>query len=329
MVAISNSRIQQLLTSLKTKRIAVIGDVMIDHYVWGVVSRISPEAPVPVVEVENESVRLGGAANVAHNITSLGAHALLIGVVGDDANGAELRRILNSANTTSDGIILDPTRPTTKKTRVIAHNQHVVRIDSEVKKDIDQSVQKKIMTVLENNIHSIDGIIIEDYNKGVVVKELIHAIIDLTRRHNKIITIDPKFNNFFEYKHATVFKPNVKETEEALGRRLKTETDIVEAGKILLEKLSAQYVLLTRSEKGMSLFEQNGAVSHIPTHAREVADVSGAGDTVIATLTAMLASGANIYEAATLANIAGGIVVGEVGIVPIRPEQLQAAIEEQ
>lgn len=302
---------------------------MIDHYVWGVVSRISPEAPVPVVEVENESVRLGGAANVAHNITSLGAQALLIGVVGDDANGAELRRILNSANTTSDGIILDPTRPTTKKTRVIAHNQHVVRIDSEVKKDIDHSVQKKIMTVLENNIHSIDGIIIEDYNKGVVVKELIHAIIDLTRRHNKIITIDPKFNNFFEYKHATVFKPNVKETEEALGRKLKTETDVVEAGKILLEKLSAQYVLLTRSEKGMGLFEQNGTVSHIPTHAREVADVSGAGDTVIATLTAMLASGANIYEAATLANIAGGIVVGEVGIVPIRPEQLQAAIEEQ
>jgi len=302
---------------------------MIDHYVWGVVSRISPEAPVPVVEVENESVRLGGAANVAHNITSLGAQALLIGVVGDDANGAELRRILNSANTTSDGIILDPTRPTTKKTRVIAHNQHVVRIDSEVKRDIDESVQKKILTVLENNIHSIDGIIIEDYNKGVVVKELIHAIIDLTRRHNKIITIDPKFNNFFEYKHATVFKPNVKETEEALGRKLKTETDVVEAGKILLEKLSAQYVLLTRSEKGMSLFEQNGTVSHIPTHAREVADVSGAGDTVIATLTAMLASGANIYEAATLANIAGGIVVGEVGIVPIRPEQLRAAIEEQ
>lgn len=329
MVAISNSRIQQLLTSLKAKRIAVIGDVMIDHYVWGAVSRISPEAPVPVVEVESESVRLGGAANVAHNITSLGAQALLIGVVGDDANGAELIRILNSASTASDGIIVDPTRPTTKKTRVIAHNQHVVRIDSELKKDIDESVQKKILTVLENNIHSIDGMIIEDYNKGVVVKELIHAIIDLAQRHNKIITIDPKFNNFFEYKHATVFKPNVKETEEVLGKKLKTETDVIEAGKILLERLSAEYVLLTRSEKGMSLFEQNGTVSHIPTHAREVADVSGAGDTVIATLTAMLASGANIHEAATLANIAGGIVVGEVGIVPILPEQLLAAIEEQ
>jgi rfaE bifunctional protein kinase chain/domain len=320
------ARIASLLNGLKTKRIAVIGDVMLDRYVWGSVSRISPEAPVPVVEVESESTRLGGAANVALNITSIGAQALLVGVIGNDANGMELRSILESQHTSSDGIITDPSRPTTVKTRVIAHNQHVVRIDSEEKRDVDGGVQKKIMAVLEKNIESLDGIIIEDYNKGVVVKDLIHAIVGLALRHKKVVTIDPKFNNFFEYRNVTVFKPNKKETEEALGKKLTTEEDVLAAGTTLLERLHADNVLLTRSEKGMTLFEKNGTVTHIPTHARTVADVSGAGDTVIATLTAMLASGASVAEASMLANVAGGIVCGEAGIIPIDPEVLRTTI---
>lgn len=326
MTFISTDRLTQLLSAVKSKRIAVIGDVMIDRYIWGTVSRISPEAPVPVVEVESESTRLGGAANVALNIASLGAQALLIGVVGNDDSGNSLRAILESQHTPSDGIITDPSRPTTVKTRVIAHNQHVVRIDSEEKRDVDGAVQRKIMTVLRENIGSLDGIIIEDYNKGVVVKDLIHAIVDLAQRHKKVVTIDPKFNNFFEYRNVTVFKPNKKETEEALGKKLHTEEDVLAAGTALLERLQADNVLLTRSEKGMTLFEKDGKITHIPTHARTVADVSGAGDTVIATLTAMLASGASVAEASMLANVAGGIVCGEVGIIPIDPEVLRSTI---
>ncbi len=322
-------RIEELLDNIKNKRIAVVGDVMIDRYIWGNVHRISPEAPVPVVEVESESSRLGGAANVAHNITSLGAQALLIGVVGNDFSGKDFCTILEQERTSSDGIVVDPSRPTTVKTRVIAHQQHVVRIDSEEKKDVDASIQQKIMEVLEKNITSIDGIVIEDYNKGVVTKELILRIIPLANKHSKTITIDPKFNHFFEYRNVTVFKPNKKETEEALGAKLKTDDDVITAGKALLEKLNAENILLTRSEKGMSLFERNGKITHIPTHARNVADVSGAGDTVIATLTTILAAGGTIGEASVLANIAGGIVCGEVGIIPIDPKELKNAVLEQ
>lgn len=329
MVSITQQRIDELLSNVRTKRIAVIGDVMIDRYIWGNVNRISPEAPVPIVEVESESSRLGGAANVANNIVSLGASALLLGIVGDDFSGKEFRSILEEQNASSEGITTDPSRPTTVKTRVIAHHQHVVRIDREEKNDIGPEVQQKILSVLEKNIDSLDGIIIEDYNKGVVVKELIHAIIELANRKKKIITVDPKFNNFFEYKNVTVFKPNKKETEEVFGKKIKNQTDVLAAGKTLIEKLNADNVLLTRSEKGMSLFEKNGNVTHIPTNARNVADVSGAGDTVIATLTAMLSAGATISEAALLANYAGGIVCGEVGIITIDPAILRSTIFEQ
>jgi rfaE bifunctional protein kinase chain/domain len=328
MVSITQQRLDELLQNVKTKRIAVIGDVMVDRYIWGNVNRISPEAPVPIVEVESESSRLGGAANVANNIVSLGARAELIGIVGNDFSGKEFCSILEEQKATIQGIIIDPSRPTTVKTRVIAHHQHVVRIDSEEKRDIGQDIQQKIFSVLEKNIDSIDGIIIEDYNKGVVVKDLIHAIIELANQKRKIITIDPKLNNFFEYKNVTVFKPNKKETEEALGKKLRTDIDVIAAGKILIEKLHADNILLTRSEKGMSLFEKNGAVTHIPTNARKVADVSGAGDTVIATLTAMLSAGASISEAALLANYAGGIVCGEVGIITIDPAILRSTIFE-
>lgn len=328
MISLTQQRIDELLSKIKTQRIAVIGDVMIDRYVWGTVNRISPEAPVPVVEVESESSRLGGAANVATNIVSLGASAFLIGVVGDDISGKEFRTELQQQKTTSDGIVTDPARPTTVKTRVIAHNQHVVRIDSEEKKDVDFSIQQKLYAVIEKNIDTIDGIIIEDYNKGVIVTELIRRIIQLANKHNKIITIDPKFNNFFEYTNVTVFKPNKKETEEALGKKLSTDDDVTAAGRALLQRLSAENILLTRSEKGMSLFQKDGTITHIPTHARKVADVSGAGDTVIATLTAVLCAGGTIAESAMLSNVAGGIVCGEVGIIPIDPALLRSTMLE-
>ena len=290
---------------------------MLDRYFWGSVGRISPEAPVPVVEVESESTRLGGAANVANNIASLGGVPVMIGVIGNDAAGQTLKKLIEDSGFPSSGVVMDPSRLTTVKTRVIAHNQHVVRIDHEDKADIGDEVQQKLLTTLEYQLDSIDGIILEDYNKGVLVKSLITRIIEAAKIKRKIIAVDPKFNHFFDYHDVTVFKPNRKETEEALGTRLNNDSTIERAGKELLNRLNAENVLLTLGEKGMTLFQRDGAMTNVPTAARQVADVSGAGDTVISTLTISLASGADIRESATLANVAGGIVCGEVGIVPI------------
>ncbi len=311
---------------MKGQRIAVIGDLMLDRYIWGRVSRISPEAPVPVVELEQEQDRLGGAANVAKNIKSLGGEPILVGVIGADNSGKRLHEIIRESSFSTDGVVVDGTRPTTVKTRVIAHNQHVVRIDREMKNDISFIIQNKILNVLRSEVSSLDGIIIEDYNKGVLVKGLIKQIIELARDANKPVTIDPKFNNFFEYKQATVFKPNRKEVEEVLGSHLTDQEQIHNAGKLLLEKLHAENILLTLGENGMVLFEADGSITALPTMARTVADVSGAGDTVISTLTLALAGGAAIREAATLANFAGGIVCGYVGIVPIDRQELKTTI---
>jgi rfaE bifunctional protein kinase chain/domain len=325
-VEFSESRLKTLFDQFHGKRIGVIGDLMLDRYYWGSISRISPEAPVPVVEVESKSIRLGGAANVANNIASLGGIPLMIGVIGDDNGGKRLRALVNEAGFPSSGLVVDTSRPTTTKTRVIAHNQHVVRIDQEVKEDVGKEVQGRILETLRGELSGLDAVILEDYNKGVIVKNLIHEISDLVRKAGKIVTVDPKFNNFFEYKHVTVFKPNRKETEEALGRRLMDLRSIEQAGWDLMKRLETDNVLLTLGERGMSLFEKNGDVTHVSTRAKNVADVSGAGDTVISTLTMALVAGATVREASALANHAGGVVCGEVGIVPIQPPALLNAV---
>ena len=328
MVTFTHSRLQDLFENLAGRRVAVVGDLMLDRYFWGSVTRISPEAPVPVVEVESESTRLGGAANVANNIASLGGTPFLVGVVGQDDSGRALMSIVAENGFPGEGILVDASRPTTVKTRVIAHHQHVVRVDREAKQEIQQAMQARIIDVLRRSASSLDAIIIEDYNKGVVTKDLIHELIEFSRRNKIIITADPKFNNFFEYKHVTVFKPNRKETEEALGVRLDDQSNIDRAGRVLVERLEADNVLLTLGERGMTLFESRGGTTYVPTAARKVADVSGAGDTVISTLTMALTAGATIQEAATLANVAGGVVCGEVGIVPISADALRAAAME-
>lgn len=321
----TRQQLEGILDRFPGKRIAVIGDLMLDRYYWGAVRRVSPEAPVPVVEVESESVRLGGAANVANNIRSLGGMPVVIGIVGDDYIGTVLRDLVQEAGFDGSGLVVDASRPTTVKTRVIAQGQHVVRIDNESKAACSAQLREQLIAVVRKEIPGLDGIIIEDYNKGVVSKEIIDDVTALARIHNTIITVDPKFDNFLQYRHVTVFKPNRREAEEVLGGRLRSEEEIEGAGKKLLELLGAKNILLTRGEDGMSLFESNGGILHLPTVAPNVQDVSGAGDTVISTLTMALASGAPIREACILANCASGVVVGEIGIVPIRPEDLRAA----
>jgi rfaE bifunctional protein kinase chain/domain len=322
----TEKRLRELLGNFSGKRVAVVGDLMLDRYYWGSVHRVSPEAPVPVVEVDTESVRFGGAANVANNIQALGGRAFLIGLVGDDHPGVMFRKMLTDQGLETGGIVIDPARPTTIKTRVIAAGQHVVRIDNESKQDCPELLRAKLIDAVRSSIRSLDGVIIEDYNKGVVTRDVIHAFIAAAQEHGKPVAVDPKFNNFFEYKNVTVFKPNRREVEEAVGGKLKTVADVERAGKSLLESLNAQNVLLTRGEEGMSLFQSGGSVTHFPTTAGAVQDVSGAGDTVISTLTMALVAGGGITESCILANCAGGVVVGAVGIVPILPEQLLGAV---
>ncbi len=327
MDAISSKRVAELLDSMRNRKIAVLGDLMLDRYLWGSVVRISPEAPVPIVEVETESECLGGAANVANNIHSLGATALPIGIIGKDNSGLRLIELARSSGFPTDGIFFDETRPTTVKTRVIAHNQHVVRVDRESKAEISPEITRSIVKFLDQVFPELDAIVLQDYNKGLLTRTLIHETIRLAQKHNITITVDPKFNHFFEYRNVTVFKPNRKETEQALGTRLAELGSLKEAAVHLKERLQCRNLLITLGEKGMLLLAEHGEQVTIPTRAKKVHDVSGAGDTVIGTLTAALSARANILEAATLANFAAGVVVGEVGAVPITRQKLMEAIQ--
>ncbi|MCL5030981.1 MAG: D-glycero-beta-D-manno-heptose-7-phosphate kinase [Bacteroidetes bacterium] len=322
MITLSVKRLNTLKAGFKNLKIAVVGDMMLDCYFWGDVKRISPEAPVPIVEVENEFYRFGGAANVALNILRLGGIPLPIGVIGNDNYGSIFSSLITESGITDEGIITDESRPTTAKTRVIADHQHVVRIDKESKQYLNKEIQAKVFNYLEAHIKDFDGIILQDYNKGVLTPWLIEKVIALANKSKVLITVDPKFNNFFLYKNVTVFKPNRKEAEDVLGLKIKNDEDITEVGQKLLEKLNAKNVLLTLGESGIAVFEKGKEEKRMPTKARKVADVSGAGDTVISTLTMAIASGANIYEASYLANYAGGLVCEEVGIVPIELEKL-------
>lgn len=322
MITMKLKRLQELKKKFAGQKIAVVGDVMVDCYYWGAVKRISPEAPVPVVEVDNEFFRFGGAANVAYNLVKLGAYPVPFGVTGDDSFRDVFHTLLADAKITADALIVDPGRPTTAKTRIIAHNQHVLRIDKESTASISKEIQTKLLKRFEEILPELDGVILQDYNKGVLTPTVIQSVIKLARKKNILITVDPKFNNFFSYKNVTVFKPNRKEAEDVLGMKIKTSADISEAGKQLLKKLNATYILLTLGEGGIAVFEKGKPEKRMPTLARKVSDVSGAGDTVISTLTVALTAGADIYEASYLANFAAGIVCEEPGIVPIELETL-------
>jgi rfaE bifunctional protein kinase chain/domain len=319
----SVTRLQAIFDRFRDKRILVLGDVMIDEYLRGNVARLSPEAPVPIVEIEDEERRLGGAANVALNVKTLGAEPLLLGVIGKDGMGSRFRELLQQTGMDASAMVEDEARPTTVKTRIIGDNQHIARVDKEQRTPVSGKTLIKILERLNDMVRGVDAIIIEDYNKGVLLPEVIEHVLQLGIQHEKIITVDPKFVNFMSYKGATVFKPNIKETSAALAREIISDEDVDQAGLDLLDQLDVDCVLLTRGSRGISIFEAGGHINHIPTKAKHVADVSGAGDTVISTMTVALTGNASFLEAAALANIAAGIVCEEVGIVPVELEILK------
>lgn len=303
----------------------VVGDLMIDEYLIGQVSRISPEAPVPVVEIVEETHRLGGAANVALNIFSLGLDPIMVGVMGNDLAGDKLLALLEKRNVKTDGVVKIENRPTTVKTRIIGDSQHIARVDREQNTYLNPEEENRLCQKVGDILDSVDAVILEDYNKGVLTEKLISFIIDQANKKGKLITVDPKFKNFLKYQNVTLFKPNIKETEEALAIKITTNHDLIRAGEALMEKLKAKGVLITRGSQGMSLFEEDSQITHVETRTRKVADVSGAGDTVISTLTAALTAGSTLQEAATIANYAAGIVCEYVGIVPVENEKLYRA----
>ncbi|MBI3811139.1 MAG: D-glycero-beta-D-manno-heptose-7-phosphate kinase [Nitrospirae bacterium] len=318
-------RLVRYFKRFENVRLLVVGDVMLDHYIWGRVDRISPEAPVPVVAVSNESIHLGGAANVAQNVVSLGGKVELCGVIGRDDFGGRILRELKRLKIRTEGIIPDGDRPTTKKTRVIAHNQQVVRFDREQRQAVSEKIRNAILEFVGRRIRRVDGLVISDYAKGVISADLMRTLIGLAHQNGVRIIVDPKVSHIPFYKGVHVITPNTVEAFGAAGMghgSHGSEEDLIKAGRILLERLGCQAVLITRGEHGMSLFENNGTVTHIPTVAREVYDVTGAGDTVIATMAMGLCAGAPMRDAAILANYAAGIVVGIVGTATVPREQL-------
>ena len=328
MVKFSVERLNKLFAEFPNQKIIVIGDIMLDRYLWGTVSRISPEAPVPVVEIESESFRFGGAANVAYNVLTLGAKVIPIGIIGDDGSGVILKQLFQEKGFPVEGLIVDKERPTIVKTRVIAHSQHVVRTDREVRSPISARVQRIILDFFEEHLDDVGGIILEDYNKGLLVPRFIKNVIKLAKEHGKMVFVDPKFDNFFEYREVTLFKPNRKEVADKLGFRLDTTEDMERAGQKILDRLNCEALLITLGEEGMILFQPGKPWIKIPTRAVKVHDVSGAGDTVIATIAVAMTAGANLREAATIANHAAGLVCGEVGIVPVDKERLFQSLKQ-
>lgn len=320
------SLLTEIIERFPQKHIVVIGDVILDHYIWGDVSRISPEAPVPVVEVRDENFRLGGAANTVANIRSLGGEVDVISVVGKDENSNKLQNMLSCIGANISGVLEDDKRPTITKTRVMARSQQVVRIDRESKREVDGKEKEKIICSAESAIDKADAVIFSDYDKGVVSKELLEFVFSKAKKRNMPVIVDPKERNFWNYKGATVVTPNLKEASAPLGVNITDEESLFAVGNALLERLELSALLITKGEHGMSLFEvvdnAPAKVTHIPAVAREVFDVTGAGDTVVAAFTLALAAGASMLDASKIANCAAGIVVGEIGTAVVTPKEL-------
>jgi len=321
--------LKRVISNFRDKRILILGDLILDEFIWGDVSRISPEAPVPVVWAKNESFMPGGASNVANNLSSLGAKAYLVGVVGNDERAAILKGELEHKGVNTEGIVTDPQRPTVLKTRVIAHQQQVVRIDREKIDPIKDSVARKVMSFIERIIDDIEAVLIEDYGKGLITPKLLSSLIPLAKKKRKIIAVDPKEEHFSYYKGITLLTPNAHEASRAAGFEIKDKSSLKKAGSELLKKFKARVILITLGEDGMMVFEKDKPAKKIDTLAQEVFDVSGAGDTVVSAYTLSLVAGASAIQAAHIANCAAGIVVGKVGIAVVTEDELLRRIKEE
>ncbi|HMB71321.1 MAG TPA: D-glycero-beta-D-manno-heptose-7-phosphate kinase [bacterium] len=305
----------------------VVGDVMIDEYLWGETGRISPEAPVPVVEVRRESFQPGGAANVARNIVSLGGKVELLTVVGADARADDLRSLLADQGIPADGLLEDAERPTTLKTRIVASRQQVVRVDRESRAPLTGDVADRFRQELSQRLQRVDAVIVSDYGKGIVEPGLMEELTAAARARGVLVAVDPKESHFSSYRGVSVVTPNVHEAAGAAGLSIDDDETLEKAGRGLLERLDAECVLITRGPEGMSVFEPERETANIPAMAREVYDVTGAGDTVIAALTLARASEADWRQAAALSNVAAAVVVGKIGTASVTPAELQAAVD--
>lgn len=333
---LSQARARQILTEARKAHVIVIGDAMLDHFIWGNVARISPEAPVPVVDFDRESFMPGGAANVARNLTALDVPTDLFSVVGEDASADQLKRLLTQQHIGCKNLLASETRPTSVKTRIVAHKQQVVRIDRETRDGIDSNITRRLVRALESNISNVAAVIVGDYGKGVVTQPLLEEVKSLCRTHAVWLSLDPKPVHDLNLTGLSLITPNRKETfelaklsDDTRNQNPLADTNLMRAAERLLDLLSPAMLLITLGELGMLLYQRGHKPFHIPTIAQEVFDVSGAGDTVIATFTLAIAAGASPLEAAILSNHAAGIVVGKIGTATVAPEELLASFTNQ
>jgi D-glycero-beta-D-manno-heptose-7-phosphate kinase len=319
-------RLDDLIRRFRRVRVLVVGDLMLDRFVWGRVSRISPEAPVPVVHVTREDARPGGAGNVVTNIAALGGRAAACGIVGHDAAGRQLVDALAALGADTDGVVVARSGATTQKTRIIAHQQQVVRLDQETTAGPDGTSARRVRDLVLRRRARFDVVVVSDYAKGVVGPELLTALADAQARAPFTWVVDPKRANFPHYRRASLMKPNREEAAEAAGIDIRDTASLRAAGTRLLARWEADAVLISRGEEGMALFRRGGAVREFPTVAREVYDVTGAGDTVLGTCALALGAGGTLEEATVLANHAAGVVVGKVGTATVGADELRAAV---
>jgi D-beta-D-heptose 7-phosphate kinase/D-beta-D-heptose 1-phosphate adenosyltransferase len=331
MLSLTHERADEIARRMTERRIVVYGDCMLDEFVWGDVTRISPEAPVPVVDIRRESVHLGGAANVLANLIALGAHASVVGVIGMDGAGERLRAALRetSALQADEYLVVDESRPSTIKTRIIAHNQLIVRADRERRTPVDAPTEDRLINALREALHEADAFIVSDYDKGAVTPRILSEILPLAYERGTLVLVDPKIRNFDAYRPATLVTPNHHEALRLTNSEDDTDEGLKRAAHLIRERLACESVLITRGERGMMLLERANDPVYVETVAREVYDVTGAGDTVIATLAASLAAEASMLEAAMLANHAAGIVVGKVGTATASADELVNSIQRE
>ncbi|GJM43859.1 MAG: RfaE bifunctional protein, domain I [Gemmatimonadota bacterium] len=324
---LSPEEFRDLSRHFPDRSVLVVGDLMLDEYVWGEAGRISPEAPVPVVDVQRESLRLGGAANVARNIVSLGGRVELLALVGQDDYADSLRNLLDEEGIGSTGLVADPDRPTTRKTRIVASRQQVVRVDRESRAPLKGALRQNFIDRMVAAMEGAGGLVVSDYGKGVVDRDLMEVIAAEARDRDLFVAVDPKESHFYQYRNISVVTPNVHEASRATRIEIRDDASLEQAGRKLLAELQSEAVLITRGPDGMSLFRPDQATTHIPVMAREVYDVTGAGDTVIATFTLARSAGATLEQAAVLSNAAAAVVVGEIGTAAVTPRELEMAIE--